>query len=307
MAEVYTMELKNASDKPWYISVYQAFPNHRRLESLAWNVATLPPQLVYDLPSKKKIQWEIKYGVCLANYNEEERKFTPIQVTPAILGWQYEVVSDTNGDPMISKNPVEPVRSDLIVLKNNTSNPVQTLNLGFVMDNNIVAVERNVGGQLKVTYLAKSTYYIACHNNIVPGQQVDTCAVLKPMKLEFIRGSYTHSIVVQKDPEGNYQLQSLEKEMWPLESVEVLRDEEIDGGRDFADMQISNETPVDPNFRKLNSLWPNDCSSVKVDHFLLALILICGLIIVIALLLIVILVLLVVYLLTLVCFFVIIV
>ena len=306
MAEVYTMEFKNASDKPWYISIYQAFPNHRRLENLAWQVVTLPPQLVYDLPSKKKIRWEIKYGVCLANYNEEERKFTPIQVTPAILGRQYEVVSDTNGDPMISKNPVEPVRSDLIVLKNNTSSPVQTLNLGFVMDNNIVAVERNVGGQLKVTYLAKSTYYIACHNNIVPGQQVDTCAVLKPMKLEFTEGSYTHSIVVQKDPEGNYQLQSLEKEMWPLESVEVLRDEEIDGGRDFADMQISNETPAGPDVRKLNNLWPNDCSSVKVDHFLLALILICGLIIVIALLLTIILVLLVVYLLTLVCFFVII-
>ena len=306
MAEIYTMELKNASDKPWYISIYQAFPNHRRLESLAWNVATLPPQLVYDLPSKKKMRWEIKYGVCLAKYNEEERKFTPIQVTPAILGRQYEVVSDTNGDPM---NPVEPVRSDLIVLKNNTSNPVQTLNLGFVMDNNIVAVERKVGLQLKVTYLAKSTYYIACHNNIVPGQQVDTCAVLKPMKLEFTRGSYTHSIVVQKDPEGNYQLRSLEKEMWPLESVEVLRDEEIDGGRDFADMQISNEIPVDPDFRKLiiNSLWPNDCSSVKVDHFLLALILICGLIIVIALLLTVILILLVVFLLTLACLFVIIV
>ena len=74
-------------------------------------------------------------------YNEEERKFTPIQITPAILERQYEVVtlSDTNGYPMISKNPVEPVRSDLIVLKNNTSNPVQTLNLGFVMDNNIAS------------------------------------------------------------------------------------------------------------------------------------------------------------------------
>ena len=200
-----------------------------------WNVATLPPQLVYDLPSKKKIRWEIKYGVCLANYNEEERKFTPIQVTPAILGWQYEVVSDTNGDPMISKNPVEP---DLIVLKNNTSNPVRTLNLGFAIDNNIVAVERNVGGQLKVTYPAKNTYYIACHNNIVPGQQVDAGAALKPMKLELTDGLYTHTIVVQKDPEGNYQLQSLENKVssWPLESV-GLEDNDIDGGpgRDFTD------------------------------------------------------------------------
>ena len=150
----------------------------------------------------------------------------------------------------------------------NTSNLVQSLNLGFIMGNNIVAVEQNVGGQLKVTCPAKSTYYIACHNNIIPGQQIDTCAVLKPMKLEFTKGSYTHSIIVQKDPEGNYQLQSLEKEM---ESVEVLRDEEIDGGRDFADMQISNETPAGPDVRKLKNLWPNDCSSVKVDHFLLAL------------------------------------
>ena len=282
MAEICTVEFKNASDKPWYISVYQNFeiPNYRRLESLAWQVVTLPPQLVYGLPSKKKIRWEIKYSVCLANYNEEEQKFTPIQVTPAILGRQYEVVSDTNGDPMISKNPVESVRSDLIVLKNNTSNPVQTVNLGVAIDNNIVAVERNVGGQLKVTYPAKSTYHIACHNNIVPGQQVDTCAVLKPMKLEFTKGSYTHSIVVQKDPEGNYQLQSLENEMWPLE-----RDEETDDGQDFADMQISNETPAGSDVKKqwkVNNFWPSDCSSLKVDHFLLALILVCGLILVTA-------------------------
>ena len=243
MAEIYTVEFKNASDKPWYISVYQNFeiPNYRRLESLAWQVATLPPQLVYGLPSKKKIRWEIKYGVCLAKYNEEERKFTPIQVTPAILGRQYEVVSDTNGDPMISKIPaVEPVRSDLIVFKNNTSNPVQTLNLGFTIDNNIVAVERNVGGQLKVTYPAKSTYYIACHSNIAPGQQVDNRAVLKPMKLKFIEEFCIASIIILKDVKGNYQLQSLEKETLPQESVAVKIKE-----------TVSND-PEDPEIRDVS-------------------------------------------------------
>ena len=235
-------------------------------------MVTLPPQLVYGLPSKKKIRWEIKYGVCLrlANYNEEERKFTPIQVTPAILGRQYEVVCDANGDPMISKIPaVEPVRSDLIVLKNNTSNPVQTLNLGFVIDNNIVAVEQNVGGQLKVTYPAKrSLYHITCHRHIVPGQQVDNCAVLNPVKLEFTEESYIHSIVIQKDPEGNYHLQSLETETLPQKSVGI---EEIDVGQEtynygkFIDMQTNI----------YNKYWLNECS--RED--LLALILVCCLMI----------------------------
>ena len=275
------MEFKNASDKPWYISVYQAFPNHRRLESLAWQVATLPPQLVYGLPSKKKIRWEIKYGVCLASYNEEERKFTPIQVTPAILGRQYEVICDAYGDPMISKIPaVEPVRSDLIVLKNNTSNPVQSLNLGFVMDNNIVAVEQNVGGQLKVTYPAKRSLYIACHRHIVPGQQVDNCAVLNPIKLEFTEESYIHTIVIQKDPEGNYRLQSLETKTLPQKSIGNEEDEEIDYGQEiygnFADMQT--------NTYNNKIFWPNECS--REDLLSLALILVCCLMIfVIALLL----------------------
>jgi hypothetical protein len=95
-------------------------------------VVTLPPQLVYGLPSRKVKSWVVKYGVCLANYDEEERKFTTSRITPAIPGRQYEVVHDDNGDPMISSQAVESVRSDLIVLKNNTSNPVQTVNLGFV-------------------------------------------------------------------------------------------------------------------------------------------------------------------------------
>ena len=279
MAEVYTMEFKNASDKPWYISVHQAFPNHCRLESLAWQVATLPPQLVHGLPSKKKIRWELQYGVCLASYNEEERKFTPIQITPAILGRQYEVVCDTNGDPMISKTPaVEPVKSDLIVLKNNT-NPVQTLNLGFVIDNNIVAVEQNVGGQLKVTYPAKrSLYHITCHRHILPGQQVDNCAALNPIKLEFTEGSHIHSIVIQKDPKGNYHLQSLtEIETLPQKSVGI---EEIDVGQEtysygsFADKQTNS----------YNKFWPNELCS-REDLLAFNLILVCCLIFVTALLL----------------------
>ena len=95
--------------------------------------------------------------------------------------------------------------------------------MGFVIDNNIVAVERNVGGQLKVTYPANSTYYIACHNNIVPGQQVDNCAVhvLKPIKSEFTEEFCTLSVAVLKDPKGNYQLQSLEKETLPQEIQSV--------------------------------------------------------------------------------------
>ena len=220
MAERYTVQFKNASDRPWYISIYQKFPNNRRLKSVAWQVAKLPPQLVNDCPSLAAIKWKVNYGVCLANYVEQEQKFAPCQVMPAILGRQYEVVCDANGLPIISKNSVGTVKSDLIVLKNNTSNPVQTPNLGFVVDNNIVAVEQSVGGQLKVTYPAKSTYYIACHHNVVSGQQVENGVVLGPIKLEFKEGFCTRIIEVQKDLVGNYQLQSLENEsVWIKETV----------------------------------------------------------------------------------------
>ena len=102
------------------------------------------------------------------------------------------------------------------------------------------------------------------------------------MKLELTDGLYTYSIVVPKDPEGNYQLQSLESKVssWPLESV-GLEDNDIDGGpgRDFTDnnMQILSSNEISDS----RKVWPSYCSSLIVDHYDLwfALILICGLMI----------------------------
>ena len=109
-----------------------------------------------------------------------------------------------------------------------------------------------------------SLYHNTCHRHIVPGQQADNCAVLNPVKLEFTEESYIHSIVIQKDPEGNYHLQSLETEILPQKSVGI---EEIDVEQEtynygkFIDMQTNT----------YNKYWPNECS--RED--LLALILVC--------------------------------
>jgi hypothetical protein len=54
------------------------------------------------------------------------------------------------------------------------------------------------------------------------------------MKLEFTKGFCTCSIVVQKDPEGNYRLQPFENETLLQESAginEDRRDEEVDSGQ----------------------------------------------------------------------------
>ena len=83
----------------------------------------------------------------------------------AALGKHYEVSTSPEGIPSISQIPVgTAVTSAHIVLQNNANDPV---NMGFAVDNGIVAVERNVGGKMnfKVIYPAKNTYYVVCHNS----------------------------------------------------------------------------------------------------------------------------------------------
>lgn len=101
--EDYKMILRNSTDQPWHFGIYQKQPSSPGLTSVAWQVRGLPP-MVGEVPPSAEVNWALEYGVCIADFDEDERKFTGIQFAPAHLGNNYKIVS-LDGIPSISTTP----------------------------------------------------------------------------------------------------------------------------------------------------------------------------------------------------------
>ena len=172
----------------------------------------LAPQIGDNHPPEKEFNWELNYGICIAEFDADHQKFKMNQVLSAQLGRHYEVDS-IDGIPSISQTFKVVRNSQHIVFKNETQNPVKTLNMGFLVDNNLIAVEQEVGGHLSVSYPANSIYYVACYNNIDVGQLVEDGVTLGPVKIHYESGIYTHIIVKDmKEQSGDYCLHTESQE-----------------------------------------------------------------------------------------------
>ena len=145
------------------------------------------------------------YGLCIANFDRDQRKYTGQQFTPANLGNVYKVAS-LDGIPSIDTKPIAIGSSDQIVLKNKTGPPAIALTMGFTLSNNIIAVEDNVGGQQETIYRVHPSYYVACYRNIVLGQLVDEAVVIGPVEVTYKDGANATKVVASKDAGGNYRL-----------------------------------------------------------------------------------------------------
>ena len=80
------------------------------------------------------------------------------------------------------------------------------LTMGFTVSNNLIAVEKEVGGQQSTIFRVHPSYYVACYRNIVLGQLVDEGVTIGPFELEYKGGVHKHTIQAYKDPSGNYYL-----------------------------------------------------------------------------------------------------
>ena len=147
--EQYKMILKNATDQPWHFGVYQKQPSSPGLTSVAWQVRGIPPQ-ISDVPPNAEVSWTMEYGVCIADFDENDRKYTGMQFSPANLGNNYKVIT-LDGIPSISPVPTGTGSADQIVLRNNTGPPAMKLSMGFTLHNKIVVVENEVGGLQKTS------------------------------------------------------------------------------------------------------------------------------------------------------------
>ena len=171
------------------------------MNSVAWQVLKLAPQIDDNHPPEKEFNWELNYGICIAEFDADDQKFKANQQ----LGRHYEVDS-IDGIPSISQT-FEVVRNyHHIVFQNKTQNPVKTLNMGFLVDNNLIAVEQDVGEHLSVSYPANSIYYVACYNNIDVSQLVEDGVTLGPVKIHYEPGIYMRIVKAKKEQSGDYCL-----------------------------------------------------------------------------------------------------
>ena len=111
---------------------------------MAWQVLKLAPQFDDSHTPEKELSWTLNYGICIAEFDTDDlQKFTVNQVFSAQLGRHYEIVS-IDGIPSISQTFEILQHSHHIVFQNKTQNPVKTLNMGFLVDNSLIAVKQDV-------------------------------------------------------------------------------------------------------------------------------------------------------------------
>ena len=108
--------------------------------------------------------------------------------------------------PSIDSNPVATGSSDQIVLKNKTGPYATALTMGFTVNNNIIVVEDNVGGEQETMYRVHPEYYVACYRNIVLGQLVDEGVVIGPVEVKYEDGVKSMKVKATKGAGGNYRL-----------------------------------------------------------------------------------------------------
>ena len=200
----YTLKVQNATDQPFHFAVYQEFLFNKRIQSIAWKVINLAPKASNNMITEKEVCWSEVYGVCTANYEANESRFVPNQVAQADMRRCYKIVS-LNHTATISEDYTQE-DSQHIVIQNSTTDPVLTLNLGFLLDGSLIGVEKDVVGQEKLSYPMNSTYYVACYHDIEVGQPIGEGSVIGPVEMTFELGSSTYVVQACKHPSGVYLL-----------------------------------------------------------------------------------------------------
>ena len=199
MATVYNIKCINNTKESYFFGVYQEFPESPGLKSVAWQVRGVPP--AGSIPSTSDITWTMTYGVSVANWDPNGKTYTGQQIVNAQLGKVYEVKMTELAIPTINPIPVGNTDPEQIELKNETS---QKLDLGFTVDNSLMAVQSVHGGE-GINFVVHPTYYVATYRSIQQGQLVDSGIQLGPVEVKYENG-YTKAEVLATVVAGKYQL-----------------------------------------------------------------------------------------------------
>lgn len=203
MSTNYHITCINSTDKSYHFGVYQTFPNSPGLKSIAWQVRGVPPK--GQVPSTSDIDWNLMYGVSIANWDANGQKYTGKQVVGAELGKAYKVIMTEGNIPTIHPIPIGTTSPGQIKFTNDTT---QNLDMGFTLSSDLITVQ-NVSGGETIFYEVHPTYYVACYRNIKQGQLVDSGIEIGPVEVKFQDG-YSKCDVEAAIVDGKYVLKNPE-------------------------------------------------------------------------------------------------
>ena len=191
----YNVKFINNTKEPYHFAIYQHYPESPGLHSVAFQVRGVPANAFANAT------WVMKFGTSITEFDPNGKNWTGEQIQEAQLESKYEIKMVEGDIPTINPVPVGSTGSGNILLQNTTS---KKLNVGFTVDNSLVAVQEVKGGEAS-EYYVHPTYYVATFRNIQQGSLVDSGVVLGPKQLKFADG-YTSYVVEAAIDGGKYIL-----------------------------------------------------------------------------------------------------
>ena len=139
MATKYNVQFVNNTKEAYHFAIYQKYPKAPGLTSVAFKVRGVPPN------GKNDATWNMTYGTAITDFDRNGKNWTGEQIQNAQLKRTYEVRIVEGDIPSINPSPVAEAGEGIILLKNATN---RDLNVGFTIDNSLVAIEKIHGGEI---------------------------------------------------------------------------------------------------------------------------------------------------------------
>ena len=199
----YFINFINDTDENYFFGVYKQFPDSPKIKSIAWQVRRVSKR--GSIPTTSKVSWTMSYGIAIANWDQNQKRYTGTQKVDADLGDVYEVVSKDDL-PNIDPKSTGSTLPGQILFENNTKNPAMNVHMGFTVANNIIAIQSEVHSGNKAIFNVHPAYYVSLYRNIKLGQLVTSGVVFGPVEVEFKNGLTSIGVEAYMD-NGSYKLE----------------------------------------------------------------------------------------------------
>lgn len=176
----YSMEFVNNSDCWWHFGVYKEFPEASDLDAVVWQEQGVP-----NGGARARIDWKINYGVAMTEFIKQ-RNVEALQMVRAQLGNTYEMVTregitGINSTPIATDGP-----PNVVSLKNNAEDSV---NIGFALDNSVIAALKDMNGLQLCNYQVNSKYWVALFREVRVGDLVGSSIFVSPIVVQYLEGN----------------------------------------------------------------------------------------------------------------------
>ena len=201
--ENFSLECKDKTPQSWIFGIYQnqTQAENSGLVGIAWKQVSVGPKTGVQI-----IPWSTTYEVCVVKKKLDENSYYPTIRIPATPGGLYEAYTDDNGATQLrSREPVDKISEVVNIEILNNVTPAKDLNLGVIMDGDIIQFNYTKPG-LQSGYKVHPEFYIGCFNKVKQGDLVDGNTSFPPVQCIFPQGKFKAFVsAVVKD--GKYVLE----------------------------------------------------------------------------------------------------